>query len=77
MKKAEENLKMTHEQARWRAYDRLISDHERVPQYYLAVIGSTLLANMHECECVNTVEEFLESPVGEDYVEHIRDTEDP
>jgi hypothetical protein len=75
--KCEENPKMTHEQARWRAYDRLVSDHERVPQYYLAVIGSSMLANMDEKKCVERVEEFLESPVGEDYIEHIRDTEDP
>jgi hypothetical protein len=77
MKKAEENLKPTYEDARVRAYDRLVADHDRVPQYYLAVIGSTLLANMSEEEALEAIREFLESPVGEDYVENIRDTEDP
>lgn len=75
--KSEENLKLTYEDARVRAYARLVAGHDRVPQYYLAVIGSTLLANMDEKEALESIMEFLESPVGEDYIEHIRYTEDP
>jgi hypothetical protein len=77
MRKVEENLKPSYEDARVRAYDRLVADHDHVPQYYLAVIGSTLLANMGEEEALEAIREFLDSPVGCDYIEHIQDTEDP
>ena len=74
---SEEYLKPTYEHALARARNRLVCNHERVPEFYMAVIGSTLLANMTEEECLETIEKFLDSPVGQDYIEHIRDTEDP
>ena len=77
MKKAEENLKLTYEKARWRAYDRLVADHDRVPQYYMAVIGSALICDLDEEKALEAIREFLDSPVGYDYIQHIQDTEDP
>jgi hypothetical protein len=71
------NLILTYEDAYKRARHRLDCDLDNVPQYYLAVLGASLLQDMDEDQALATIEKFLESPVGQDYIEHIRDTEDP